>query len=104
VDTGMILVNNQLDAQFLMYVYFYSLHVSGSHVPIIRSINVSMRYPVYVTLCRWPSGVHTRRSSTQRNYGKSHKTLVKKVGVPAKIRTWNLENASQYSLSVLEIM
>jgi len=35
-----ILVNNQLDAQFLfIYVYFYSLHVSGSHVPIIRRIN-----------------------------------------------------------------
>jgi len=33
-----ILVNNQLDAQFFMYVYFYSLHVSGSHVPIIRRI------------------------------------------------------------------
>jgi len=24
---------------FFMYVYFYSLHVSGSHVPIIRRIN-----------------------------------------------------------------
>ena len=36
---GMILVNNQLDTQFIMYVYFYSLHVSGSHVPIIRRIN-----------------------------------------------------------------
>ena len=35
-----ILVNNQLDAQFFfMYVYFYSLHVSGSHVPIIRRTN-----------------------------------------------------------------
>jgi len=34
------LVNNQLDAQlFFMYVYFYSLYVSGSHVPIIRRIN-----------------------------------------------------------------
>ena len=51
-----ILVNNQLDAQFFMYVYFYSLHVSGSHVPIIRRIIVSMRHLVYVTLCRWPSG------------------------------------------------
>ena len=39
---GMILVNNQLDAQFFMYVYFYSLHVSVSHVPIIRGIIVSM--------------------------------------------------------------
>jgi hypothetical protein len=35
-----IFVNNQLDAQlFFMYVYFYSLHVWGSHVPIIRRIN-----------------------------------------------------------------
>jgi len=33
-----VLVNNQLDAQFVMYVYFYSLHVSGSHVPIVRRI------------------------------------------------------------------
>jgi len=37
---GIILVNNQLDAQFFfMYVYFYSLHFSGTHVPIIRKIN-----------------------------------------------------------------
>jgi hypothetical protein len=37
---GIIFVNNQLDAQFFfMYVYFCSLHVSGSHVPIIRRIN-----------------------------------------------------------------
>ena len=39
---------------------------------------VSMRYMVYVTLCRWPSGfsgwnLHTRRSSTQRDiYHISH--------------------------------
>ena len=36
----LIFVNNQLDAQlFFMYVYFCSLRVSGSHVPIIRRIN-----------------------------------------------------------------
>ena len=52
VRPGMILVNNQLDTQFFMYVYFYSLHVSGSHVPIIKRIIVSMRHLVYVTLCR----------------------------------------------------
>jgi len=52
VHPGMILVNNQLDAQFFMYVYFYSLHVSPSHVPIIRRIIVSMRHLLYVTLCR----------------------------------------------------
>jgi len=40
VHLGIILVNNQLDAQFFfIYVYFYSLHVSVSHVPIIRRIN-----------------------------------------------------------------
>jgi len=38
---GIIFVNKQPDAQFFfMYVYFYSLHVSGSHVPIIRRINL----------------------------------------------------------------
>jgi len=52
VHPGMILVNKQLDAQFFMYVYFYSIHVSGSHEPIIRRINVSIL-------------LHTRRSSTQ---------------------------------------
>jgi len=46
-----VLVNNKLAAQFFMYVYFYTLHVSGSHVPIIRRIIVSMRHLVHVTLC-----------------------------------------------------
>jgi len=40
VHLGLIFVNNQLDAQFFfIYVYFHSLHVSGSHVPITRRIN-----------------------------------------------------------------
>jgi hypothetical protein len=40
VHLGIILVNNQLEAQFFfMCVNFYSLHVSGSHVPIIKRIN-----------------------------------------------------------------
>jgi hypothetical protein len=40
VHLGIIFVNNQLDARFFsMYVYIYSLHVSDSHVPIIRRIN-----------------------------------------------------------------
>jgi len=40
VNLGIIFVSNQLDAQFFFtYVYFYSLHVSGSHLPIIRRIN-----------------------------------------------------------------
>jgi len=52
VHPGMILVNNQLDAQFFMCVYFYSLHVSGCNVPIIMRIILSVRHLVYVTLCR----------------------------------------------------
>ena len=52
VQLGMVLVNNQFDAQFFMCVYFYSLHVSGSHVPIIGGNIVSKRHLVYVTLCR----------------------------------------------------
>jgi len=63
VYLGMILVNNQPDAQFFFaYVYFYSLHVSCSYVPISRRIVVSM---IYVTLSRWLPGMHNRRSSTQ---------------------------------------
>ena len=54
---GIIFVNNQLDAHFFfMYVYFCSLHVSGSHVPIIRRINC-IKNLVYVTVYRWPFGV-----------------------------------------------
>jgi hypothetical protein len=40
VHLGIIFVYNQLDAKFFfVYVYFYSLHVSGSYVPIIRRTN-----------------------------------------------------------------
>ena len=47
---------------FFMYVYFCSLHVSGSHVPIIRRDNCinttsGICHSVYVTLYRWPLGV-----------------------------------------------
>jgi len=39
-DARLFLVSNEIDTySFFMYVYFYSLHVSGSHVPIIRRIN-----------------------------------------------------------------
>jgi len=49
-STKSILVNNQLDAQFFIYVYFYSVYDSGSHVSIIRIIIVSIRHLAYVTL------------------------------------------------------
>jgi hypothetical protein len=60
---SIIFVNNQLDAQFFfMYVYFYYLHVSGSHVPIIRRINFinttsGICHSVQMTV--WCAGVHT---------------------------------------------
>ena len=46
----MIFVTSQIDAQFSIYVYFYSLHDSGSNVAIIRRIVVSMQHLVYATL------------------------------------------------------
>ena len=46
----MIIVNNQIDAQFFMYIYFYSQPVPGSHVPVIMRIIVSMPYLV-LSLC-----------------------------------------------------
>jgi len=53
VHLGIVFVNNQLDKQFFfMYVHFYSLHVSGSHMPIIRRINC-INTLVYVTLYKW---------------------------------------------------
>ena len=58
---------------FLLYVYFYSLYVSGSHVPIIRRINCTNATPD-MSLClddhlvcrsEFHSDPHTRRSSKQ---------------------------------------
>jgi len=46
-EVCLILVNKQPGAQFFMYVYFYSLHVSGSRVPSIGRIIVSMRCAVW---------------------------------------------------------
>jgi len=75
VHIGMILVNNQLDTQFFFYTFISILYMfrvtpcssSGDSI-------VSIRHLVYVTLCRWPSGMqfgkdflpdlHTRWSPT----------------------------------------
>jgi hypothetical protein len=52
-----LFVNNHLDAQFFfMYVYFYSLRVSGSHVPIIsliqtRTLNGHLYRVTYTRCC-----------------------------------------------------
>ena len=70
---GIIFENNQLDSQlFSVYVYFYSLHVSGSHVLIIRRINC-INATSGMSLCvgdrlvcrfEFHPNLHTRRSPT----------------------------------------
>jgi len=49
----MILVNNQLDAQYFMYFISILYMFRAVMCPIIRRIIVSMRHLVYATLCRW---------------------------------------------------
>jgi hypothetical protein len=45
VHLGTIFVNNQLDAQlFFMYVYFYSLHVSGKGTLLVAQLVEALRY------------------------------------------------------------
>jgi len=52
VHLGTVFVNNQLDAQFFfMYVYFYSLHVSGSHVSS-KHAHQAVIYTELHTRCR----------------------------------------------------
>jgi len=76
VHLGTVFVNKQPDAQlFFMYVYFYFLHVSGSHVPIIRRINCinttsGICHSVYVTVCcagldESHPNLHTKQSPIQ---------------------------------------
>jgi hypothetical protein len=71
-----ILVNNQLDAHFFfIHVYFSSLHVSSTHVLIIRRIKCINMASGIRQLCRWLSGMQvwmefhpnlrTKRSSIQ---------------------------------------
>jgi len=67
VHRAIILVNNELDAQFFfMYVYFYFLHVSGSHVPIIRRINcISTTSGICHSALQSHPNLHTKLSSIQ---------------------------------------
>jgi hypothetical protein len=75
---GIILVNNQLDAQLFFYMFISILYLfrATSCSSSGESI-VSIKHMMYVTLCKWPSSVqvgkemqrlpdlHTRRSPTQ---------------------------------------
>jgi hypothetical protein len=67
VHLSIILVNDQLDAQFFfLCVYFNSLHVSSNLVLIIRRINcintiTGMCHSVYVTVHYARRDLHNRR-------------------------------------------
>ena len=57
---AIVLVNNQLDAQFFpVYVYFDTLHVSSNHMLIIRRINCintsGICHSMYMTV--WYAGM-----------------------------------------------
>jgi len=65
---------------FSYYVYFFSLHVLGDYVPIIRSCNCiyvihGISHSVWMTVWyEFHSTLHTRQSSTQNNmYQVSHR-------------------------------
>jgi len=83
VHPGMILVNNQLDEQFFfMYVYFNSLHGSGSHVPTIRRIIVSIRHLVYITLKKKLKSLKLNikfRNAQEANQTHRHKDIKTKL-------------------------
>jgi len=75
VHLGIILINNQLDAQFLLYIFISILYTFPSNLCSSSGESiVPIQHLVYVTLCRWPSGMqvgkelpdlHTGRSPTQ---------------------------------------
>jgi len=48
---------------FISILYMFS----GTMCPSSGEVTVSTRHLVFVTPCGWPSGMHTRRSSTQSN-------------------------------------
>ena len=81
VHLGSILVNNQHEAQFFLYICSNSLHVSSTTVLIIRRINFintisGICHSMQVTVqCagldgtdNFHSNLHTRRSPTQLAY------------------------------------
>jgi len=53
-----------LSCMFISILYMFQ----ATMCPSSGGLTVSMRYPVYVTLCRRPSGMHTRRSLHKVTY------------------------------------
>jgi len=77
VHLGIILRNNQLDAEFILYksIFISILYMFQANLCSLSGESiVSIQHLVYATLCRWPSGMqvgkevpdlHTARSPTQ---------------------------------------
>ena len=74
VHLSIIFVNKPSWCTILSYMFISNLYMFRAVMcPSSGELIVSMRYLVYVTLCRWPSGIrvgmnsdlHSRRSSTQ---------------------------------------
>jgi len=85
-----------------MYVYFYSLHVSGSHVPIIRRINcinatcISDGRPHRMTYTRFridtvnsPDDEHMATRNMYRIEINIHEKFVRQFGISTKINNIN---------------
>jgi len=53
-------MHNSFLCTFIPILYMFQTPMFSSSGESI----VSIRHLVYVTLCRWPSGMHTRRSHT----------------------------------------
>jgi hypothetical protein len=94
-----LFVNNQLDAQFFyMYIYFYSLHISGSHMcPSLAELTVSIHL-VYVTLHRWSFSVRVWMSLIQTCTANGHlyrvtytRCRIKTINSPDDGHMWLLE-------------
>ena len=78
VYLGIILVNNQLDAQFLVSCMFISVlyMFRATTCPSSWELIVRIRHLVYVTLCRWPSGVQVQNCTPNRHLYQCFSTFV----------------------------
>jgi len=57
-NTSVIVINNQLDAQFLIYIFIFISILYMFRATLCASSgesNESIQHLVYVTLCRWPT-------------------------------------------------
>ena len=65
VHLGIISINNQLDAQFLLYIFIWILYMfSATLCSSSGESIISLQHLVYVSLCRWPSGMQVGKGET----------------------------------------